>query len=71
MTDRDDRQQMEERESQGVTTDTQDREQAELTEEDLAKVAGGVYVTNSGSNTVSVIDTKTNTEIATIPVGDG
>src|SRR4029079_3355089 len=27
------------------------------------------YVTNSGNNTVSVIDTATNTVVATIPVG--
>ena len=30
---------------------------------------GRVYVANSGSNTVSVIDTKTNTVVVTIPVG--
>ena len=30
-----------------------------------------IYVTNPGSNTVSVIDTKTNTVNATIPVGNG
>ncbi len=30
-----------------------------------------VYVTNDGSNTVSVIDTTANTVIATIPVGVG
>jgi len=31
--------------------------------------AQNAYITNLGSNTVSVIDTKTNTVIATIPVG--
>src|SRR5205823_6634266 len=30
---------------------------------------GNMYVTNQGSNTVSVIDSTTNTVIATIPVG--
>src|ERR1044072_2664410 len=33
----------------------------------LAQTRG--YVTNSGNNTVSVIDTATNTVVATIPVG--
>ena len=28
-----------------------------------------MYVTNSGGNTVSVIDTNTNTVVSTIPVG--
>jgi YVTN family beta-propeller protein len=31
--------------------------------------AQNAYITNSGSNTVSVIDTATDTAIATIPVG--
>jgi YVTN family beta-propeller protein len=31
--------------------------------------AQGAYVTNFGANTVSVIDTVTNTVVATIPVG--
>jgi YVTN family beta-propeller protein len=30
---------------------------------------GNIYVTNSGSNTISVIDGKTNKVVATIPVG--
>ena len=30
-----------------------------------------VYVTNAGSNNVSVVDTATNTVTATVPVGDG
>ena len=30
-----------------------------------------VYVTNASSNNVSVIDTTTNTVVATIPVGSG
>src|SRR5215510_7569776 len=34
----------------------------------LAQVRG--YVTNSNDNTVSVIDTTTNTVIATVPVGE-
>ena len=29
------------------------------------------YVTNSHSNTVSVIDTASNTVVATVPVGNG
>ncbi len=29
------------------------------------------YVSNLGSNTVSVIDTATNTVVATVPVGNG
>jgi YVTN family beta-propeller protein len=39
----------------------------------LSVVAAGplAYVANSGSNTVSVIDTGTNTIIASIPVGSG
>ena len=31
--------------------------------------AQNAYITNSGSNTVSVIDTATNTVVSTIPVG--
>jgi YVTN family beta-propeller protein len=37
--------------------------------EDRAKAASKVYVANFDANTVSVIDTATNTVIATIPVG--
>ena len=33
--------------------------------------AQNAYITNSGSNTVSVIDTATNTVVSTIPVGSG
>ena len=32
-------------------------------------LAQNAYITNTGSNTVSVIDTATNTVTATIPVG--
>jgi YVTN family beta-propeller protein len=35
----------------------------------LAQTRG--YVTNAGSNTVSVIDPATNTVVATVPVGSG
>jgi YVTN family beta-propeller protein len=35
-----------------------------------APPAGRLFVANSGSDTVSVIDTATNTVVATIPVGD-
>ena len=34
-------------------------------------LAQNAYITNLGSNTVSVIDTKTNKVTATIPVGAG
>jgi YVTN family beta-propeller protein len=36
----------------------------------LAEAKPFAYVTNSGSDTVSVIDTETNTVVATVPVGD-
>ena len=35
-----------------------------------AEAAPFAYVTNSGSNNVSVIDTATNTVVATVPVGE-
>ena len=35
----------------------------------IAYGLGNIYVTNSGSNTISVIDGKTNKVVATIPVG--
>ena len=35
----------------------------------LLVASGPIYVTNSGSNTISVIDGKTNKVVATIPVG--
>jgi YVTN family beta-propeller protein len=35
----------------------------------VRSLAQNAYITNSGSNNVSVIDTATNTVIATIPVG--
>ena len=35
-----------------------------------AEAAPFLYVTNAGDNTVSVIDTATNTVVATIPVGN-
>ena len=36
---------------------------------DINPTNGLVYVTNANSNTVSVIDPKTNTVVTTIPVG--
>ena len=57
MTEKEDRQQVGQGESQQAIGAARRTESMELTAEDLEKVAGGV--TNQASNTVSVIDTKT------------
>jgi hypothetical protein len=57
MTERENQQQVGQGESQQGTGAARRTESAELTDEELEKVAGGV--TNQASNTVSVIDTST------------